>query len=475
MTMEIQSNRWVVLLALCLSFFLVPFMAGSLNLAMPGIVDDFGMSAYYLTFLVTLYVFSTTIFQLPVARAADMFGRRRTYLAGLAVFAVSSLLCGLSWSGPSLLAFRFINGIGSAMLYTTSVTILIAVFPEEERGKALGINTAVVYCLTAASPFIGGVMAYKLGWRSIFFLCFIVGAAGWEFSRRCIKDEWCGAKGEPFDYLGSVIYALSLFGFIFGLSFLPGISSWILLGVGIVAGIVFVRISRKSQYPLLKLDLFINNRIFRLSSLAAMIHYSSSFCIGFIMGLYLQYGRGFDPMYTGILLIAQPISQALFSPLAGWLSDRVNPSILTTLGMSMTALCMFALSFLTVDSSLVIMFVILAVNGISFAVFTAPNSNVIMSSVDQADHGVASATIGTTRLIGQSISMAVMSMVVYSHMGYERLSRDNHGQLMPIVHSAFLIFAAICAAGVGVSSFKLKNGEWRNMKSARAKDLQDTP
>lgn len=473
LTMETKSDRNAVLRVLCLSFFLVPFMGSSLNLALPGIVDDFGLSAYFLTFLFSTYLVSTAIFQMPAARIADLLGRRKMYLAGLAIFAVFALLGGVAWSGTALLLCRIFSGVGSAILFATGLTLLVAVFPKGESGKALGINTAVVYTSTSAGPFLGGLMTQYLGWRSIFFLSFAVAAATFILAARYIKDEWIVAKGESFDYKTASAYAVSLAGLIFGFSLLPGLLGWVLLAGGGLVLLLFIHLDHRSAYPLVKLDLFSQNRVFRLSALSSMINYASSFAIGFMMSLYLQYGKGMDPGRAGMVIMVQPISQALLSPLAGRVSDRMDPSILTTAGMSVTTFGLLTLSFVAPDTSLVWIVVTLAVIGASFAVFSAPNSNLIMGSVSRRDSGAASATIGTARLIGQSLSIAIASLVVHHHIGTAQLTRDSNAQLMPIVHSAFLIFAAICAVGVYASAHKLKGGkgrEWKHVSVRRTAD-----
>ena len=462
----VRSNPRHVQIALCISVFLVPFMSSSLNLALPLIARDFSINAFHLTFVISMYLVGTTMLQMPAARLADILGRRRLFLAGLSAFGVFTLLCGLSWSGTSLIVFRFLSGMGSAFVFATNMAILTAVFPKEKRGQALGVNTAVVYFAIAAGPFLGGMLAHHIGWRSIPIVSFLLTVVAVVAGALTIRDEWAEARGEPFDATGSGVYALSLGGIVFGFSYLPRVMGWTLLVLGLVGMAVFVVIERRCAHPMLKLDIFRDNRNFRLSSLSAMINYSASFAIGFILSLYLQFVLGMTPDRAGLVLIAQPVTQSLLSPLGGWLSDRINPSILTTSGMGAITLGLFLLSALAPETAIGTIVLILILVGIGFGLFSSPNVNIIMGSVSRRDSGLASATTGTARQTGQSMSMAMTSLIVYAYMGDLELTRETAERFLPSVHTGFLIFAGICLVGMYTSASKLIGGDgadWRHV------------
>ncbi len=467
--MQVRSNKHAVQFALCVAVFLVPFMGSSLNLAMPLIVDDFGMSAFTLTFLVSFYLMGTVMLQMPAARMADLLGRRKTFLAGLALFTVFTLLCALAWSGTSLIVFRFAAGLSSALVFATNMAILTNVFPKEERGKVLGVNTAVVYAAVAIGPFGGGFMAHHLGWRSIFYVSFALSALALVLAWRSIKDEWTEAKGEPYDWRGSLVYALGIGTLVFGFSNLPSVPGWILFCFGTVACVGFIFLERKTDYPVIKLDLFFSNRNFSLSSLSAMINYSASFAVGFLISLYLQYAKGMPTDKAGMLMMTQPLAQTLLSPIAGRISDRINPSILTTGGMAAITAGLLAMAFFTVDTSTTVIIAILVLVGIGFAMFSSPNVNIIMGSVSSRYAGLASATTGTARQIGQSFSMAIASLVIHFYMGDSQLTRDNSHEYMPAMQACFLLFVVICLVGVYTSASKLTGGRmqenWRHISA----------
>lgn len=465
--MTIKSNPRHVQVSLCIAVFLVPFMGSSLNLALPLIVADFSMSAFALTFLISMYLVAAAMFQMPAARLGDLLGRKRFYLVGLIIFGVFSLMCGLSWSGTTLILFRFLSGVGSALVFATNMAILTSVFPKEQRGQALGINTAVVYFAIAAGPFLGGLLAHHFGWRSIFLVSAVLTVVAVASGYCSIKDEWTVARGEPFDRSGSTVYSLSIGCIVLGFTFLPLVPGWALLVLGFLGTLLFIRIERGAAFPMLKLDIFFHNRHFRLSSLSAMINYSASFAIGFILSLYLQYVIGMTPDRAGLVLIAQPVTQSILSPIGGWLSDRINPSFLTTGGMGAITIGLFLLSRLTPATPLWHVILILVLVGIGFAMFSSPNVNIIMGSVSRQDSGLASATTGTARLTGQALSMAMTSLIIHHYMGNHELTLETADLFLPAMQTGFLLFAGICLAGIYTSASKLTGGggkrEWRHV------------
>ena len=157
----VNPNR--ILFVLCMAAFLVPFMGSSINLALPQISEDFSLKSITITWISTSYLITTAIFQMPLARLSDLIGRRRVFIMGVLIFSVTSCLCGFSRSGEMLITFRALSGIGSAMMFGTNMAILTSIFPQHQRGKALGINTAVVYASIALGPFLGGLITHHLG------------------------------------------------------------------------------------------------------------------------------------------------------------------------------------------------------------------------------------------------------------------------------------------------------------------------
>lgn len=437
-----------VLLVSTLSAFVTPFMGSSTNVALPDIGASLGMDAVLLSWVATSFLLSSAIVLLPLGRAADIYGRKKVFLAGSVVYTVFSLLCGLSGTSFMLLAGRAGQGIGAAMMFGTGTAIVTSVFPPGERGKILGINVSAVYVGLSAGPFLGGILTSQLGWRSIFLANVPLGLVMTAFTIWRLKGEWADSAGERFDLPGALLYGISMVAAIIGLTSLPH-ASGALLATGGVAGLAgFLLLQLRRAHPLLDVRLLITNRVFTFSSLAALLNYSATFGVTFLISLYLQLGQGLDPQSAGTILIAQPVVMALLSPLAGKLSDRVEPRIVASVGMGVTVVGLLLLSFLGQATSLVFVVISLAVLGVGFALFSSPNTNAVMSAVDRKQYGIAAALLGSMRLNGQILSMVLVALILEAHIGRQQITSALLPEFIASLRIAFLIFVLLCSAGV---------------------------
>jgi MFS family permease len=266
-----------------------------------------------------------------------------------------------------------------------------------------------------------------------------------------LKGEWAEAKGEKFDLSGSVIYGLAIIGVMYGVSLLPAVRSIIVILCGLLGIVVFVKWEMRVEHPVFNLGLFKNNRTFALSNLAALINYSATFAVTFLLSLYLQRVKGLGPQTAGLILIAQPIVMTVFSPLAGRLSDTIEPRIVASLGMALTAVGLFPFSFLRENSSLAFILTNLIVLGFGFAFFSSPNTNAIMSSVDKRFYGLASGSVGTMRLMGMMISMGIATLVFALYIGRIQITPEHYPAFIKSVRVAFTIFSILCIGGVFAS------------------------
>jgi len=446
-----KSSRYSVLAVVCLSAALVPFTTSSVNLALPQISGDLKMNAVALGWIITAFLLASAIFQIPFARAGDIIGRKKVLTTGIILFSLASVGCALSPTGNLLIAARFVQGIACAMLFGVNMAIVTSVFPANERGKALGINTAVIYFAIAAGPFLGGMLTYYWGWRSIFVVTAGLGMLALTGIFTLLKGEWIDARGERYDWWGTLIYAIGLSSVIYGCSILPSVLGFSLIGAGMVTFAVFVYYEKDRSAPVFNMNMFLANRVFRMSSFATLINYAATFAIGFMLSLYLQYIKGFDAQKAGMVLVIQPVMQTIISPLAGKWSDRASAGNIATLGMAIIVVCLLAMLFLTPDTPINLLIAVLAVLGIGFALFSSPNVNVIMGSVEKRYLGMASATTGTMRLTGQSISMGITMMMIAVFVGKAPITVENHLLFMKCLHYTFGIFLILCVLGVYTS------------------------
>jgi len=240
-----------------------------------------------------------------------------------------------------------------------------------------------------------------------------------------------------------------LFSLIYGLSLIPSVIGFALIGVASISFVAFIFRELRVESPVLNIRLFSGNRTFTLSNLAALINYSATASVAFLMSLYLQYNRGFDPMTAGLVLIAQPLMMAVFSPSAGRLSDILEPRVVASAGMGITAVCLAAFFFfLAEDTSVLVIIGILMLLGSGLALFSSPNMNAIMSSVETEHYGVASGMTGTMRLIGQMLSMGIAMMIFSVVIGQVQITAASHSELLQSIHIAFAFAAVLCTAGV---------------------------
>jgi EmrB/QacA subfamily drug resistance transporter len=437
--------------------FLTPFMGSSVNLALPSIGEEFSLNAVTLNWIISSYMLTTSMLLLPAGRAGDILGRRKVFTAGMAVFTLSMILLtftpGIRW----LIGTRILQGVGGAMMFGTNMAILTSVFPPGERGRAMGINVTAVYIGLASGPFLGGLLTRYLGWRSIFAFLIPLGITSLILIRTKMKREWAEAKGERFDWAGSVIYGISMAALMYGFSKLPSAKGWVITAIGLVLMPLFIFREKNTVHPLFDVTLISHNRIFAFSSLAALIHYAATSAIGFFLSLFLQYIRGLGPREAGFVLMSWPLTMALFSPAAGKLSDNHNPGALASTGMGITSAGLIMLCFLDEGTSVAFIVAVLVIMGAGFSLFSSPNSNAIMSSVEKRQLGNASGMLGTMRNVGQTLSMAIALMLLAIYMGQEKINPGNYPQLMNSMKVGFIVFSILCFAGIFASLARNKS------------------
>ncbi len=440
-----------VLTVTAFAAYLTPFLGSAVNLALPAIGKDLGANAIGLGWVMSSFILSSAIFLLPFGRLADIAGRKKVFTAGIALFTISTLAIVFSFSLTYLIILRMVQGISGAMIFGTSMAIITSVFPAGERGRALGINVTAVYLGLSTGPVIGGLLTQYFGWRSIFAFLVPFGIAAFILIKTKIKAEWADSKGEKFDGRGSVIYGVTLFGVMYGFSKLPSAMGWTFLISGAILSAVFVLFERKSGNPVFDVRLFFRNRVFAFSGMAALINYSATSAIGFFISLYLQYIKGFEARDAGLIMISQPLAMALLSPVAGRLSDKYDPGKIASLGMAFTAAGLLALCFLTPETpagTIVLLFIIL---GTGFGLFSSPNSNAIMSSVEKRYLGVASGVVGTMRMVGQMFSMGIAMMILSLFIGKQTIDPSTYPGFIAGMKTGFVIFSILSVLGIFAS------------------------
>jgi EmrB/QacA subfamily drug resistance transporter len=466
-----KTAKRAALIVATFGSFMTPFDGSVVTLALPSIGKDLGGNVVSLGWVATAYVLGLTICVVPFGRLADIRGRGRIYVIGVGLFTLASALCGLAPSLNSLIAMRIVQGVAAAMMAGNSIALLTSVFPASERGKVLGINTGTVYIGLSVGPSLGGFLVQHLGWRSAFFVNVPIGIGVVLLALFKLQRETLEAKNEKLDPIGIVTYGLALCMIVLGLTFSEGqvstlSATLVVCGLGALA--VFIFYERQIPSPLLDLRLF-SNTTFAFSTLTALLNYSSVFGVSFILSLYLQLVPGFSVSEAGLIMLVQPVLMATFSPFGGWLSDRVEPRIVSSVAMSIVAAAVFSMSLLGAASQWWEVAVRLMALGVGYAFFSSPNTNAAMSSVERGQYGIAAAIMSTMRFTGQAISLAVATSVLSANLGGIAVSgrpslKVPADAFMKGMRSALIILASICAVGIFTS---LVRGRIRSETSAK--------
>lgn len=452
-------NKNLLLTATMASHFLNPFMGSAVNVALKKIGTEFSMSAVGLSWVSMSYLLASVIFLVPFGKLGDTRGRTKMYLYGTILFAITSLLCALAPNATTFIAMRFAQGIASAMMTSTLMAIVISAFPPEKRGKMIGLNVSAVYVGSSLAPMIGGIITDAFSWRALFFIIasvslLIAGLVVWKLNK-----EWSEAVKEKFDFKGTLLYMVSISMLMYGMSKIPQPHAIALTLAGLLGLLLFARVELQTQFPVLNIRLFTTNRVFALSNLSALINYAATFALSFMLSLYLQYVKGMEAREAGLVLMAQPILMAIVATFSGRLSDRKNPRALAALGMGISAFGLLTLSFISTDTTTTYILAALMILGVGFGLFSAPNTNVAMGSVDKKSYGTASAILGTMRSTGMMFSMAIASLSIHWFFGDSQINTSNNSYLISSTKIVFAVFTILCMVGVYTSLARVKKIE----------------
>lgn len=395
------------------------------NISLPRIMDDLDANLSSIQWVVLAYLLTITSLLLTFGRLADLMGRKRVYIAGFAVFTVGNLLAGLSQSVTELILARALTGVGGAMIQANGAAITAAVFPPEERGKALGLNGTIVAAGLVTGPTIGGVLTDALGWRSVFLVAIPVGLLAIPFASLVLKEERIsmprGMRREPFDWLGAALWAAFLFTFLFALNRGPDIGwgspTLLTLFFGsVVLLVVFVFVELRNAYPTIRL------RLFRIWGFSAGCTASFSTFVGqqastFLMPFYLQVALAQSARTAGVLMTTVPFTMALVAPVSGRLSDRYGSRGLATVGLSTVLAALVLLSQVTTANQGHVPLVgTLMLLGVGIGMFQSPNNSFIFGSVPREYYGVASGFIATMRTAGSSLGITLWTTIITSRL-----------------------------------------------------------
>jgi EmrB/QacA subfamily drug resistance transporter len=445
------STKAIVLTTFSIATFLPSFMAQGLNIALPIIGREFGADAITLNWMVLAFVLANAALSLPIGRISDVIGIRKVFLYGMIFYTLSSFAMMFFNSPLMIIICRAAQGVSGSMILVNIMALITAIFPAKERGLAFGINVASVYVGASIGPFLGGLLTQFFGWKSIFLVNVFIGIIVVMLTLWKVKGGWIENQRQRIDYLGAIVYTSSLVILVYGFSLLPEITGVILILIGLLGLTLFFLWENKAASPLFDVKVFRYNRLFIFSNLVAIINYIAVFAVAFLLSLYLQYIKGLTPVLAGFIMIANPVVQAVLSPIAGRLSDKMEPRVVASIGMGLTTLSLLSFVFLSSDTPLIIVIIALIMLGTGFALFLSPNSNAIMSSVTPKYYGIASATMSTMISGGQTLSMGITMVVMTIIIGRVAITPEYYPAFLTSAKIAFGIFAFLCFCGVIIS------------------------
>ena len=451
---KIREQKNTILVCVITSF-ITTFMGSALNLSIPSLEEEFKVGAQTVGWVVTIYMLTCSALAVPFGRLADRVERRSVLRTGILIFSISSLTAVLSKKMWMLLAFRLMQGIGASMIFSTNIAILVGAFDEEHRGRVLGYSTCATYAGLSAGPVLGGWLNQNFGWRAIFIATAIVSAAAFygAFFKLPRGEKKSGilslSSKAHLDYAGNILFVVSIVLTMYGLSSLNSLAGApLILCLGILFFIFFIRTEMKTENPVIDVNLFRKNLPFTLSNLAAMVNYGSNFALSHLMSIYLQVVKGMTSQWAGVILITNTVIMTVLSPFVGRISDRHSPFKMSAAGMALCAAALGLLSFLSEDLSLAKIIMILALSGVGFSFFSTPNTNAVMSCVEREDYGVSASILSTMRSIGHTAGMSVVSAVVGIYIGSGSLKGAGTEVLMKTFHISFFIFTLLCILGI---------------------------
>jgi EmrB/QacA subfamily drug resistance transporter len=452
-----MEYKWKAMAVVWIGIFMATLDGSIVNVALPTLTDFFKTDITTIEWVVMAYLLTITSLLLSLGRISDMIGRKIIFAGGLAVFTLGSGLCAFSTTEVALILFRIFQGIGAAMLMATGIAIITHAFPPQERGKAMGLIGTVVSIGSMTGPVLGGFLIQKVGWQSIFLINIPVGIVGTIMALKVLHNDE-KSKGQEFDIPGAFTLFIGLILLLLALS--EGQekgwdSSFIifLFLSSLVFFIIFVTIEIRSNQPVLDLRHF-RNKQFAAANISALISFIAMFSIILLMPFLLQNELNYSPQKMGLVFMSVPLVMSVVSPLSGWLSDRTNSHVLSSIGIGIATLSILSLGYLNLESSFIDVALRLSLLGLGMGLFQPPNNSIIMGSLPKEQLGIAAGIMGTMRNMGMVIGVAV-SGAVFSNRNV--FYGNNVNSFMPAFHDTFVVSAIICGIAVVVSLVRTRS------------------
>ena len=418
-----MEYKWVVLTVTTVGIFMATLDSSIVVVGLPQVVSDLKTNLVVGVWIITIYRLMITVLLVGIGRWADIHGRVRLYNMGFGIFTIGSLLSGLSPTAEALLAFRLVQGIGAALLFVNSVAIVTDAFSGKDLGKGIGINQVAINAGTITGYTFSGVLIQLFTWRSIFLVNVPVGIFGTYWSRKRLKEISRPAVEEKFDAAGAITFAIAITLLLLGLTLgsLTDLANQALVGSSLISFAIFILIEKKARYPALDLSLF-RIRLFTAGNMANLLSGLAFAALAFVMTLYFQLVRGYDPLHAGIFLIPLDVTLILVGPVSGWLSDKRGARGLSTIGLMIASAGFFFLSGINQYTSYLQIAVLLVVVGFGIGMFRSPNASSVMGSVPSAKRGISSGVRATIINVSVIASIPLVLALMTADVPFSKLA-----------------------------------------------------
>lgn len=448
------GERKRVLLACCLAGFITPLLSTMMNLSLLNIGAEFGVGSHQQAYVNTAFLLSSVVFMVPLAKVGDLIGKKRTFMIGVGVLAAICLIAPMSPSFWFLIMCRVVMGFGSAAIVTNSISMITDVYPTENRGGAIGLQTMCVYIGLAAGPPLGGVLNDVFGWHSLFLVVVPLAVAA-LVCMASFRHEISVDSSGKLDVRGSILYGIAIVLTMGGIINMPETWAFVALVIGLVFLVLFAHSQTTVEDHLLNVRLF-RSRVFAGSCVTTFMNYAASYSISFFLALYLQSIGGLTGTEAGLLMLVQPTIQAVFTPYFGRMSDRLpDKRILPTLGMLVSAVGIAMILFYGTVADFPLIVATMLVVGFGFSMFSAPNTSIIMGSVDRTETGEASAMVAVMRQTGMMMSMGIAMLFISVIMGStDNLAPETYDSFIEVMRYSFGLCVAMCLVGAVLSMLR---------------------
>ncbi|HCW52746.1 MAG TPA: MFS transporter [Clostridium sp.] len=461
---EKETKKWTIFLIIVISTFMSTLDASIVNVALPNMADELGVTTSNIQLVVVSYLVTISAVILIFGRLGDIFGKTKIFKIGLLLFTIGSLLCGITHSFGLLIFARVIQAIGAAGTMANNQGIITEVFPANERGKALGLNGTAVALGSLVGSGLGGFIVGAFSWEFIFLINIPIGVIALLFAVKLIPKS-DKIVNEPLDIIGAVLFMLTIIPLFVALNsgIRLGFTSPLILGgfaVAIVCFIAFLAVEKRVNSPLIDLSIF-KNKLFSISIICGFISFIAIFSYNIVIPFYLQNLMGFSPQKAGFILMAYPLILVIVAPISGSLSDKIGSEFLTFLGLVIGAVGLFLIGTFGENTSIGFMILCIAIMSVGMGIFQSPNNSLVMSTVSKDKLGIAGSINALIRNMGMSTGIALATTLLYTRMsakiGY-RVTDFVEGRNDVFIYGmrwVFITAAVICLVGALITFYRM--------------------